>query len=425
MTYWVYNALLTVVLLMSLPLLPLFFLFGRRYRMGLGERFGFYDPTVISAIENARPVWIHASSVGEILAAGRLVEEIRKRFPARKILLSAFTQTGYQTAQRVGAGDSVIFFPLDHPWIIRRALATFDPSLMVFLETEIWPNMLRLARQRGTPTLLLSGRFSAQSFRQYRWLPSFFRKALGNFAALGMQAEEDAHRAKRLGADPLKVSVTGNLKLEIPASTSSPSVNLERNNNSRRLLVAGSSHRGEEELLLEAFRCLKQRFPDFQMVLAPRHPQRFPEVERLLQSSGLQFEKKSEFNGASHSRQDIFFLDTLGELQGFYAIGDIAFVGGSLVDAGGHNLLEPARVRSPILFGPHMANFAALADEMKQKGGGIEVRTVADLVQEITDLLNDATKRLAMGERAYQVATKESRVGERTFALLSRYLQPL
>jgi 3-deoxy-D-manno-octulosonic-acid transferase len=191
------------------------------------------------------------------------------------------------------------------------------------------------------------------------------------------------------------------------------------------LLVAGSSHRGEEELLLEAFRCLKQRFPDFQMVLAPRHPQRFPEVERLLQSSGLQFEKKSEFNGASHSRQDIFFLDTLGELQGFYAIGDIAFVGGSLVDAGGHNLLEPARVRRPILFGPHMANFAALADEMKQKGGGIEVRTVADLVQEITDLLNDATKRLAMGERAYQVATKESRVGERTFALLSRYLQPL
>jgi 3-deoxy-D-manno-octulosonic-acid transferase len=300
---------------------------------------------------------------------------------------------------------------------------------MVFIETEIWPNILRLARQRGTPALLLSGRFSARSFKRYRLFSAFFREVLGNFTALGMQTEEDASRAKGLGADPGKVSVTGNVKLEASAKNSSPGsvppVDFKRNTDGRPLLVAGSSHSGEEEILLEAFRCLKRRFPDFQMVLAPRHPQRFPEVERLLQSSGLRFEKKSEINATgSLSLEDIFFLDTLGELEGFYAIGDIAFVGGSLVDAGGHNLLEPARLRRPILFGPHMANFASLADEMKQKGGGIEVRSVEDLVREITDLLNDANKRLAMGERAYQVATKDSRVGERTFALLSRYLQP-
>jgi 3-deoxy-D-manno-octulosonic-acid transferase len=160
------------------------------------------------------------------------------------------------------------------------------------------------------------------------------------------------------------------------------------------------------------------------MVLAPRHPQRFAEVERLLKASGLAFEKKSQFNGQNFLLADVFFLDTLGELQRFYAAGDIAFVGGSLVDVGGHNLLEPARARRPILFGPYMANFAALADEMKERGGGIEVRDTEDLVRAITDLLNDSNKRLAMGETAYRVATDDGRVGERTVGLLLRYLQP-
>jgi 3-deoxy-D-manno-octulosonic-acid transferase len=396
--------------------------------MGLRERFGFYDPTVTKALAKARPVWIHAASVGEILAVGRLVEEIRTRFPARQILLSAFTQTGYETARRVADGGTVIFFPLDHPWIVKRALSTIDPSLIIFLETEIWPNVLRLARRRGTPTLLLSGRLSERSVRRYSFLASFFREVLGNFSALGMQSEEDAHRVQALGADPAKVTVSGNLKIEASAEALdfglARSADSKHKTASRHILVAGSSHRGEEEVLLEAFRRLKQRFPEFQLVLAPRHPQRFPEIEKLLRASGLRFEKMTQRNGARSLREDVFFLDTLGDLQEFYAIGDIAFVGGSLVDAGGHNLLEPARVGRPILFGPHMGNFAALADEMKQKGGGIEVQGVEDLVRAITDLLNDSDKRLAMGKMAYQIATRDSRVGERTFALLSRYLQP-
>jgi 3-deoxy-D-manno-octulosonic-acid transferase len=285
-----------------------------------------------------------------------------------------------------------------------------------------------LARRRGIPTLLLSGRLSERSVRRYSFFSSFFRKVLGNFSALGMQGEEDANRAKRLGADPAKVTVTGNLKIE--ASIEASALGLASSADSTHetanppVLVAGSSHRGEEEVLLEAFRCLKQRFPDFRLVLAPRHPQRFPEVEKLLGSSGLRFEKMTQRNGARSLREDIFLLDTLGDLQKFYAIGDIAFVGGSLVDAGGHNLLEPARAGKPILFGPHMGNFAELADEMKQKGGGIEVQGVADLVRAVTDLLNDSDQRLAMGKIAHQIATQDSRVGERTFALLSSYLQP-
>jgi len=430
-TYWVYNALATVLLLIGLPFLPVLCLLGKRYSMGVGQRLGFYGREVRGAVNHTRPVWIHGASVGEVLSAGRLVEEIRKRFPGRKIVVSAFTTTGYETARRVISDAAVIFFPLDHPWIVKRALSAVDPSVVVFLETEIWPNMLRLAHRRGTPTLLLSGRFSPRSFNKYSSLSWFFRGVLRNFASMGMQSEEDASRAKRLGADPEKVFVTGNLKLVGSGNgfahdpVISESVDLKRKSDGRRLLVAGSSHRGEEEILLDAFRCLKESFPDLQMVLAPRHPQRFPEVERLLRAKGMEFQKKSQSNGRSFLMEDICFLDTLGDLQEFYALGDIAFVGGSLVDAGGHNLLEPARVHKPVLFGPHMAHFAAIAEEMKAKGGGVEVRGVEDLVREITELLGDADKRLAMGEKAYQVAVDEHRVGERTSELLSRYLQAL
>jgi 3-deoxy-D-manno-octulosonic-acid transferase len=429
--YWVYNIVATVFLLIGLPLSPLLILLGKRYSMGLGQRLGFYDRKITGALNHARPVWIHGASVGEALAGARLVGDIRQRFPARKIVVSAFTATGYETARRVLSDATVVFLPLDHPWCVKRALSTFDPSVMIFLETEIWPNMLREARRRGTPTLLLSGRFSARSFDMYSFLRWFFRGVIRNFASMGMQSEQDASRAKMLGADPGRVFVTGNLKLAGLENSFDQNpvipepVARDPQSGGGRLLVVGSSHRGEEEILLDAFRYLKRSFPDLHMVLAPRHPQRFSEVEKLLRAKGLQFAKKSQGNGRSLFIQDICFLDTLGELQKFYALGDIAFVGGSLVDAGGHNLLEPARLRKPVLFGPYMANFAAIAEEMKARGGGIEVRGVDDLICEISRLLVDPDKRRAMGEKAYQVAADEQRVGERSARLLERYLQTL
>jgi 3-deoxy-D-manno-octulosonic-acid transferase len=429
MSYWFYNVLGTVLLWLALPFSPALYLLGKRFSMGLGQRLGFYGRELRSSVQGARPVWIHGASVGEVSSAGWLVDEIRKRFPERKIVVSAFTRTGYEAAQRTIADAAVIFFPLDHPWIVTRALSTLDPSVVVFLETEIWPNLLRLAHQRGTPTLLLSGRFSERSFNNYSWLSWFFRRVLRNFASLGMQSEADASRATRLGADPGRVFVTGNLKLvglgngfQHHALTTTV-LDRQRKSDGHRLLVAGSSHRGEEEILLEAFRSLKQRFPDLQMVLAPRHPERFTEVERLLKANGVGFVKKSQTKRGAFFSRDICFLDTLGDLREFYALGDVAFVGGSLVDAGGHNLLEPAHARKPVLFGPYMGNFAAIATEMKEKGGGVEVRSLEDLVRELSDLLSDAPKCLAMGEKAYQVASDEHRVGALTTELLFRYLQ--
>lgn len=429
MSYWTYNFFLTLSLILALPIFPVLSFLPRRFREGLAERLGFYPPEIREALGNSRPIWIHAVSVGEVLAARHLAARLRQRFPERKIVLSTFTSTGNRIARQVvTAADGFIFFPLDHPWIVRRALAVFDPSLLIFLETEIWPNFLRRAHRRGIPTLLLSGRLSPRAFRRYSLFRPFFSPVVRQFTAFGMQSESDAERMIRLGVNPEKIRITGNLKhslrdeQEAGRDGAGGLESVIRRGEGRQVLVMGSTHRGEEEILLDAFLSLKARFPSLLMVLAPRHPQRFPEVERLLKKHNVRYEKKSAMNGREEEEADVIFLDTMGELSALYSAADIAFIGGSLVDAGGHNLMEPARYRKPILFGPHMTNFAGIAEEMKRKGGGIEVSGREDLIREISALLADRAKARRVGELAYSVVEGDRGVMERTMALVARYI---
>lgn len=428
MAYWVYNLLVSLFFVFSLPALPLAVLFAERFRKGFLQRLAFYPRTVLDSVRGSRPIWIHAVSVGEVLSVRRLVERLRERFPGRKILLSTFTATGHAIARQSAGADEVIFLPLDHPWVVRRAFNVFDPSLLVCLETEIWPNFLRLAHRKGIPTLLLSGRLSPGAFRRYRLLRFFFAEVVRQFTSAGMQSEEDAERMVELGFDPRRLWITGNLKRaslaepEAAQPTQGLSLPLERNR--RPVLVAGSTHRGEEEVLLEAFCALKAAFPNLLMVLAPRHPQRFDEVERLLKRKKVPYGKKSQMNGQGAVPADVIFLDTLGELPDFYSMADIAFIGGSLVDAGGHNPIEPARLRKPVLFGPYMTNFRDVAREMKQKGGGIEVHGQGDLVRELSRLLADPAAAESMGKVAYSIVEGDRGVMERSIDLVSRYLLP-
>lgn len=429
MAYWFYNLLLTLFSVLFLPVLAVLLLSGERFRKGMLQRLGFYPRAVIEPVLGSRPIWIHAVSVGEVLSLRRLAGEIKERFPGRKILLSTFTATGNQIARQSGVGDAVIFFPLDHPWIVRRALETFDPSLVVILETEIWPNFLRLAHARGVPTLLLSGRLSPAAFRWYRLFRFFFAAAVRRFSAAGMQSEGDAERMAALGLDSGRTWITGSLKHASEDAGEAKSAQGEMDlpivkGDGRQVLVAGSTHRGEEEVLLEAFLFLKASFPRLLMVLAPRHPQRFDEVERLLQQKRVAYRKKSQMNGEGSRVADVIFLDTIGELPAFYALADVAFIGGSLVDAGGHNLMEAARLQKPVLFGPYMTNFAAIAGEMKQKGGAVEVRGREDLVREISGLLADPGKAESMGKIACRLVQGDRGVMERTMGLVSRYLHP-
>jgi 3-deoxy-D-manno-octulosonic-acid transferase len=431
MIYWVYNFFLTCVFLLALPFLPLFIFLGERYRKGLLQRMAFYPKEFLASARGTRPIWIHAVSVGEVLAARHLARELKQRFPSRKIVFSTFTSTGNEMARKtVSAADLFTFLPLDHPWIVRRALAQLDPSVLIFLETEIWPNLLRSTYRKGIPTLLLSGRLSPNAFRRYSLFRLFFSNVVRQFTAVGMQSSEDAERMACLGVDPDKIRTTGNLK-HTPLEREEGS--LQRTGDKilatlgpegRPVLVMGSTHAGEEEILLDVFLFLKSRFPTLLMVLAPRHPHRFDEVEQLLRSKSVRYEKKSEMNGRVAEISDVIFLDTLGDLPVFYALAHIAFVGGSLVDAGGHNLVEPARFRKPILFGPYMTNCADLADEMKRRGAGIEVSSREDLIGAISELLADQTKAGQMGELAYNVVQGDQGVMKRSMELVSRYLQP-
>jgi 3-deoxy-D-manno-octulosonic-acid transferase len=294
---------------------------------------------------------------------------------------------------------------------------------LIFVETEIWPNLLRHAHHQGVPTLLLSGRVSEKSFRNYSRFHWFFRRVFRLLIACGMQSEVDQQRIISLGTAPNRVSISGNLKQTAVSNDRALSGDSDKKKPTGiSIWVVGSSHRGEEEIVCTAFKLLKQRSWELRMVLAPRHPQRFPEVEKLLAASGLSFEKKSRIEGKWDFRQDILFLDTLGDLESFYAEADFAFVGGSLIDGGGHNLLEPARFGKPVLFGPFTSNVRLLAEKLKQNGGGFEVRNAGDLVREIIALLIDPQKHRLAGDKAYEVAAGDNTVIDKSLKIVATYL---
>jgi 3-deoxy-D-manno-octulosonic-acid transferase len=424
--YLIYNCLLTVALTLALPLLPLWLLLSPRLRPGLAERFGLYAKDKLKPVCEERPIWIHAASLGETLAAMALIRALKAKLPERKIVLSTFTDTGNEMARRTADADAVIFLPVDHLLVVRRALAKLEPSVLIIIETEIWPNLVRQASRRGIPVLMLSGRVSERALKRYLQFHGFLRSVLRCFAAYGVQSREDADKIGRLGADAARIVVTGNLKQpgllpgvngrQVVAPQDGPP-----SGSRRLLLIAGSTHSGEETILLQVFVALKHRFPGLQLALAPRHRERFAEVEKLLQQRGVTFAKKSRLEGETFE-QEALFVDTLGDLPKLYALGDVAFVGGSLVPVGGHNLLEPACLRKPVLFGPYTANCAAVAEAMKRSGGGIEVRDAEELARRLEDLLSDPVKRLRAGEKAYEVAMLDGAVVERSLELVGRYL---
>jgi 3-deoxy-D-manno-octulosonic-acid transferase len=415
-----YNILLSMVFVLIVPFTPLLQFIGKRFSAGLAQRLGYFPPAQVRAMAGARPVWIHASSVGEVGSVAALVRELKNRHPQRRIMLSTFTATGNESAQKCAGVDAVIYFPLDFLWTVRRALTQWNPSLMLFVETEIWPNMLGECFRRGIPAVLLSGRLSARSFPRYQKFRGFFRQVLRRFAAIGMQTGEDAARIVRLGADAHKVSVVGSLKWAGAVPPPSQFTDVPRHG--KKLLIAGSTHAGEEQMLLTCFAALRPRFPELSMVLAPRHPERFGEVEALLRNSGFSWCRRSAAAADRLFAKDVLLLDTVGELSQFFALGDVAFVGGSLVDVGGHNILEPARSGKAIAFGPYMANVQAIAETFTAQGAAVQVADSAALSAALANLLSDDAKRIGMGRLALAASANGDGAVQRNYALVARYL---
>ena len=427
--YAVYSLALVVALLVAAPYYLWKGLGSGKYLRTLGERLG-GPPKAMATGEPS--IWIHAVSVGEVLVARGLVAGLKQRFPTRRILVSTTTETGQAIARQALAADGVFFNPLDLPWSVRRALAGVNPSLLVLVETEIWPNLIHEAHRRGTRVAVANGRLSPRSFPRYRIIRPFMRRVLGDIDRFCVQSEETARRLGKLGADASRVTVTGSLKFDSLDPSTAPGrgrervVRFFRISQGRLVFVAGSTSKGEEEAVIRAFNRVRttQAGNNALLILAARHPERFADVERLCQREGLSTKRRSDLPIDSEPRVDAVILDTIGELAQLYQIATAVFVGGSLVPAGGHNILEPAVHGRPIIFGPHMDNFAEIADAFLTKGAAIQVRTDRELEDAVVSLMADPVRRLRLGAAARALVDENRGSKDKTLNVLAELLPP-
>ncbi|MGH8250470.1 MAG: lipid IV(A) 3-deoxy-D-manno-octulosonic acid transferase [Steroidobacteraceae bacterium] len=365
------------------------------YRARLHERFGFGAPLP------GPTIWIHAVSVGEVQAAEPLVWRLLGSHPRYRVLVTTVTPTGAAHARRL-FGDKVElrYVPFDLPGSVKRFFDRVQPRLAMILETELWPNLYRECGRRGVPLVLASARVSPRSVGRYRQLVPLFRKALSHGIVIAAQSVTDAERFRSIGAATERTHVTGNIKFDFqpPTGIEAQGARWRRQNAARRpAWVAGSTHEGEEVLVLEAHRRVLERLPDALLLLVPRHPQRFDAVRELLARRNGQFASRSS-RAAIPATTPVMLGDTMGELMLFYAAVDVAFVGGSLVPIGGHNLLEPASVGRPILTGPHNYNSEEIAKLLLDAGAARMVRGQDELAEAVIALLGAADERAAMGE---------------------------
>jgi 3-deoxy-D-manno-octulosonic-acid transferase len=377
----------------------------------------------------ARPVgWIHAVSVGEAMAAAPIVEGLRRAWPALPLVVSTVTETGARVVRERFAGIARHrYFPLDFPGVARRVVASIEPAFFICMETELWPNLLRALAARGVPTMIANGRLSDRSFSRYRLVRGAMRRVLGTITVFAMQSAEDARRAIALGALPERVVVTGNLKHEAlpdPAGAADLWHRLLGLSAGQPVWIAGSTHRGEDEAVLEAHRRALTERPGLVLVLAPRHPERVGEVIALATKGGFNPVRRSSLPTHSRSATGVIVLDTIGELAQLYAIADVVFVGGSLSEVGGHNVLEPALRGKPVLFGPYTSNFREAASILLTAGGGLVVRDAGELAAELCRLLADPQLRAWRGAAAREAAAARQGAARATLDLVARYLYP-
>jgi 3-deoxy-D-manno-octulosonic-acid transferase len=401
-------SVLTFVLFVAVS--PYFLYQAVRYKKYIGslrQRLGFLP--ISFNIDGEESIWIHAVSVGEALTARALAADLRARYPRLRLFLSTTTMAGQQVARRsLSDIDAVFYFPFDWTFIVRRTLALVRPRLFIMMETEIWPNLLRECRRRGVRTVMINGRISSRSYPRYRLVRPFFRRVLADVDRFCMQSEESARRLVELGADAGHVTVTGSLKfdsLELPAAAAHGRprervLRFFRVAANRTVIVAGSTMRGEEASVLRAFARVKAAIPSALLVLAPRHPERFADVERLARDTGLVTARRSELPIDAEPREDVIVLDSIGELAQLYQVATAVFVGGSLVDNGGHNILEPAMFGKPSVFGPYMQNFKEIADAFLSNDAAVQVPSDRELDETLLALVTDPVRRARLGAAA-------------------------
>ena len=429
--YAFYTALIVLFALVVSPWLAYQALRYRKYVGSLAQRMG-YLPVSFN-IDGEPSIWIHAVSVGELLTARPLITALRERHPSLRLFVSTTTMSAQQLARRsVPDADAVFYFPFDLGFVVRRTLDLVKPKLFLMMETELWPNLLRECRRRGIKTAVVNGRLSSRSFPRYRRVRGFFARVLADVDRFCVQSEESARRFAEIGAPPDRITVTGSLKFD-SLEPSTASLHARRGERvlryfrfpaARPVFVAGSTMKGEEAVVLRMFRRLKAAQPSSILLIAPRHPERFDEVVRMAEHEGFRTVRRSDLPIDLEPRADVVVLDTIGELAIVYQVGTVVFVGGSLVPTGGHNILEPAVYARPVLFGPHMQNFAEIAAAFVANDAGVQAESESAFEAQALSLMSDPVRRARLGAAARALVESNRGARDKTLAVLDGLLVP-
>jgi 3-deoxy-D-manno-octulosonic-acid transferase len=411
--------------------LPILFIRGK-YHSGFSMRLGRFPQGIVS--KKKRTIWLHAVSVGEAGAVATLVKDLKREFPESRLVISTVTKTGNRIARRlIDKDDLTIFAPLDIGFICRRAIEFIDPEIFIVVETEIWPNLIVNLAKKKIPIVLINGRVSGGSFRGYRIIRPLIKAILKRFTLLCMQTKEDAQRIIELGAEEDRVKVTGNMKFDIQKTEDSDRRESRAQaresqkselglSEAEKLFIAGSTHPGEEGIVLRAYKDLINTYPGLRLLIAPRHIERTKEIKKLILKFGFESQKISQLNSTlpptTYHLPPVLVLDTIGQLKELYALSDLVFIGGSLIPRGGQNPLEAAVFSKPILFGPYMYNFSNIAGLFIKRGAAIMVRDANELREHSLQLLKNPALRQQLGARAKDLIEENKGTTLRNLQLL-------
>ncbi len=431
--YLAYSLLLAAAIAIALPYFAVQGLRHGKYWPNLPERLGRLPRGLAERSARAPgAIWIHAVSVGEAVAAAPLARRLKARFPARRLVISTTTIAGQQMArERIGCADDFFYFPLDWAGVVRRYFQAVRPAVVVILEVEIWPNFLRVAGESGVPVVFASARVSERSYGRYRRVRGFFRRAIEPASLFLAQTQEDARKLVALGAREERVRVGGNLKFDVPAPAPNALaawLGAEAARAGRTpVIVAGSVVANEENAVLDAFARVRERHGAALLALAPRKPERFETASELAQARGWGIARRSELrlDRPLEPGTGVLLVDTIGELAGLYGVADLAFVGGSLVPAGGHNILEPAALGKAPVFGPHMENFREMAASFLEAGAAAQVASANELSRLWLDWLAEPARREAAGEAARRLVERNRGAAERVVEEVGALLEAL
>ncbi len=426
-----YNILFLIVIILGFPLILPIVLISDKRRKTVLQRLGVQKVVKATRLNRScclkkKPIWVHALSVGEVLSAEPLVAGIINHFKNRKIFVSVSTKTGFEIANKrfKDMVDAVFFYPYDLALSVKHTAAKINPAFVVIVESDIWPNFLFEMKKRNVPVVLVNARLSKRSFRGYKRLALFSKPVFLSFAGICAQSRKDAERFRALGIPSGRIRVTGNIKFE-QAGQSLPAPEIEKLRRSihiqpsQKVILAGSTHKGEEAILLEAFAKMKKEFGELLLIVAPRDPERAGSVQRIFESAGFYTVLMRVLDKMAPDRTfDVIVVDALGVLKRLYALADVAFVGGSLVACGGHNPLEPAVFCKPVIFGHDMSDFAEISDMLMAAGGAVRVQDAESLYNIVSKLLRDHQQAQEMGKNAFKVFNDNKGAVEKTLKVV-------